>query len=577
MVLSTGHPWWKDSVVYQVYPASFKDSNDDGIGDLPGIISKLDYIQDLGVDVVWICPISLACSLLICSHVWVNPYSSGRHGQVHPPYGTLDDMERLISECHSRKMRVVLDLVVNHTSDQHDWFRESRSSRDSPKRDWYIWKPATYIDGKRCPPTNWRSHFGGSTWEWDEHTQEYYLHLFSCHQPDLNWDNEATRAAIYQDTMVFWLEKGVDGFRVDCVNMYSKPAVYTDVPAVDSNAVYQSAGSQYCNGPNLHEYLREVRAILAPYDAMTVGECPNTDMATVLSYVGASQAQLDMVLLFDVVNVGMGTNFKYDIEPFAWQLADFKSAISRTQSLTINSDGWTTVFLENHDQSRSISRYGSDDPAWRTRSGKMLALMNASLTGTLFLYQGQELGMVNLPPDVPIEVYKDVESIEYIAMVRKRCNDDPEEMHKAQLGLQYLARDHARSPMQWNADVDGGGFSNATPWMKVNPLTKEINASQQVQDQDSVLNFWKLALKIRKEHPALVHGNFEWLDLQNSTVFSFTKTLGEQRILIVCNFPKHAADLPALGLSMQGQILGNILNSAEHILEPWEGRIYSVA
>lgn len=282
------------------------------------------------------------------------------------------------------------------------------------------------------------------------------------------------------------------------------------------------------------------------------------------------------VLLFDVVNVGMGTNFKYDIEPFAWTLAELKSAIHRTQSLTIDSDGWTTVFLENHDQSRSVSRYGSDSPAWRVQSGKMLALMNAALTGTLFVYQGQELGMVNLPHDVPIEEYKDVESIEYMEMVRNRCNNDPEEIRKAQIGLQHLARDHARSPMQWNADINRGGFSNTTPWMKVNPLTKEINVSQQMQDQDSVLSFWKSALQIRKEHPALVHGDFACLDFDNDTVFAFTKTLGRQKILVVCNFSSHAADLPVLDLPIQGRILGNIVNSTEQVLEPWEGRIYSV-
>lgn len=290
MTMSSGSSWWKDSVVYQVYPASFKDSNDDGIGDLPGIISKLDYIHDLGVDVLWVCP-------MFASPQVDMGYDVSDYQQVHAPYGTIDDMEQLISECHNRKMRVILDLVVNHTSDQHNWFKESRSSKDNPKRNWYIWKPARYIEGKRCPPTNWRSHFGGSTWEWDEHTEEYYLHLFSRHQPDLNWDNEETRAAIYQDTMIFWLEKGVDGFRVDCVNMYSKPAVYRDVPATDSNDIYQNAGSEYCNGPKLHKYLREMRAVLEPYNAMTVGECPNTDMATVLSYVGASQSQLDMVCI----------------------------------------------------------------------------------------------------------------------------------------------------------------------------------------------------------------------------------------------------------------------------------------
>ena len=283
-------PWWKDGVVYQIYPASFKDSNGDGVGDIPGITQSLDYIKSLGVDIIWICPMYKSPQVDM-------GYDISNYEEVYAPYGTVADMEELISQCHDRGMRILLDLFINHTSDQHQWFKESRTSRNSPKRDWYIWRPAKHDQaGTRCPPNNWRSNFGGSAWEWDQHTEEYYLHLFCPEQPDINFEKEATRKALYASSMTFWLERGVDGFRVDTVNMYSKPPDYPDAPITDVGAEWQEAGEVYCNGPRMREYLGEMNAILARYDAMSVGECPHTpDPARVLEYVSAKERQLNMV------------------------------------------------------------------------------------------------------------------------------------------------------------------------------------------------------------------------------------------------------------------------------------------
>lgn len=292
MAIKERQPWWKESVVYQIYPASYKDSNGDGVGDLPGIISELDYIKSIGVDVIWICPMYDSPQVDM-------GYDIRDYENVYPPYGTVQDMETLIAETHKRGMRIILDLVINHTSDQHKWFQESRSSKDNPKRDWYIWRPAKYVNGERKPPNNWRSNFGGSVWTWDEHTQEYYLHLFCPEQPDVNFENDETRKAIYKSAITFWLDKGVDGFRIDTVNMYSKPADLADAPITEPDAEYQFAGFQYCNGPRMHEFLGEMNAIFSKYDAMTVGECPNTpDIEGVIKYVSAREKQLDMVFQF---------------------------------------------------------------------------------------------------------------------------------------------------------------------------------------------------------------------------------------------------------------------------------------
>ncbi|KAK6438651.1 hypothetical protein LTR95_005145 [Oleoguttula sp. CCFEE 5521] len=575
---NTQAPWWKDATVYQIYPASFKDSNNDGIGDLGGIIESLDYIQSLGVDAIWV----------------DMGYDISDYEAVYPPYGTMQDMDTLISEVHHRGMRIILDLVINHTSDQHEWFKQSRLSRDNPKRDWYMWRPAKYdADGVRHPPNNWRSNFGDSTWQWDELTQEYYLHLFCPEQPDLNWENVETRQAIYQSAMISWLERGVDGFRVDTVNMYSKPAGLPDAPIKDPGFPWQDAGLVYCNGPHMDMYLEEMNAILAKYNAMSVGECPFTpDRQRVIDYVSAEKRRLNMVFQFDAVNVGIGNTLKFMTKPFNYNLVELKNAIAGTQNLLDGTDAWTTSFIENHDQARSVSRFGDDSPQWRTRSAKMLAMLFGCLSGTLYLYQGQELGMINLPLSVPIEEYKDVDSSNYYREMVERSHNDPTAVQEAKAALQHLARDHARTPMQWTA-AKHAGFTRpeAQPWMCVNSSAAEgINAADEAGDESSVLAFWRQMLKTRQQHrDALVHGLFELVDAENPKVFSFVKsaTQGSGRALVVCNFSGSDSDLPhydGLDLSAAKTLLGNVEvdgrydspREGQHDsrLQPWESRLY---
>ncbi|KAK1148035.1 hypothetical protein N8T08_010669 [Aspergillus melleus] len=574
----TDQKWWKNAVIYQIYPASFKDSNNDGIGDIPGIISSLDYITSLGVDVVWLSP-------MYDSPQHDMGYDVADYESVYPPYGTVQDMQVLIDECHRRGLRIILDLVVNHTSDQHAWFKESRASKSSPKRDWYIWRPAKYdADGTRRPPNNWRSIFGGSAWEWDETTQEYYLHLFVKEQPDVNWENPETRRAVYESAMEFWLKKGVDGFRVDTVNMYSKHPGLPDAPVLDPKADTQVAASLFCNGPRIHEYLGEMNAILSKYDAMTVGELPNTHtLDGVLAYVSAAQSQLSMVFQFDVVDLGMGKDYKYLTTLPGWTLPDLKTAIKGTQDIIDGTDGWTTVFMENHDQGRSVSRFGSDKtPELRVRSAKMLSLMQCTLSGTQFVYQGQEIGMINAPEHWSIDEYKDIDSINFYKMIRDSTNDDTVQLDNGMKALQRLARDHARLPMQWSAEPNAG-FSptaSAKTWMRVHDEYPEINVQRQEQHAASVLSFWKFALQWRKQYAdVFVFGTFELLDEANEKTFTYLKRSYDRTVLLVLSFSEETQkfEKPA---ALEGQdislLFSNVDNGSSDELLPFEGRAYLV-
>ncbi|KAK3494334.1 alpha-glucosidase [Neurospora hispaniola] len=568
--------WWKDGVVYQIYPASFKDSNGDGLGDIPGIISKLDYIQNLGVDIIWVSPMFESPQIDM-------GYDVSNYEEVYPPYGTVKDMENLIEACHKRGMRLVLDLVVNHTSDQHAWFKESRSSKDNPKRDWYIWKPPRYAeDGTRLPPTNWRSYFSGSAWEYDEHTNEYYLHLFAKEMPDLNWESEECRKAIYDSAMRFWLDKGVDGFRVDCVNMYSKSTDFLDAPIVDSRFYEQPAWCYYANGPRMHEFLREMNEkVLNRYDAMTVGELPHTpDPKRVLDYVGRKDKQLSMVFQFDIVDIGQGGTHKYHFEE--WKLPVLKKIVEKWQRFIEGTDGWTTSFCENHDQGRSISRFASDAPEYRVLSGKMLSLMMCSLTGTLFIYQGQEIGMINVPKDWPIDYYQDIESVNFYKLMAAKTNNDPEEMAYVMRSLQTLSRDNARIPMQWD-DSPYAGFTERKEgaWAHVHDLYPEINVAKQLDDPNSTLSFWKDMIRFRKQHgEVLVHGTFEACDIENEKTFVFVKRFGGKEVVVALNFsneeqevvlPEHEKELKFM-VGNHGNEEGG--KGERRRLRPWEGRLY---
>ncbi|KAG9249481.1 glycoside hydrolase superfamily [Emericellopsis atlantica] len=578
----TNEPYWKDATFYQVYPASFKDSNGDGWGDLPGLISELDYLSDLGVDVIWVSPI-------FDSPQKDMGYDVRDYQKIYAPYGSIEDVDVLLRESHNRGMKVILDLVVNHTSQEHEWFQESRSSKDNPKRDWYIWKPPRYdADGTRIPPTNWRSYFAGPTWTFDEHTQEYYLHLYASDQPDLNWENAACRKAIYDNTMRFWLDRGVDGFRIDTVNKYSKRQDFVDAPVTDPNSPHQSAPEMWCNGPRIHEFIHEMnREVLAPYEAVSVGELSNTpDPRQVRPYVSAQAQELDMVFEFSLIRLGTGNILgpKYIYQPFP--LSKMKTLTQKWQFVDGTDDAWTTVFVENHDNARAVCRFGdSSTPELWNKSAKTIALWQVTLTGTLFLYQGQEIGMTNMPSSWGIEEYKDVESTGFYEEAVQ--SGDPELIKKTLHGLGHLARDHSRIPFQWDASPNAGfAREGATPWMRVHDEYKSINVARQRDDPDSILSFYKKALTLRKEHRDLfVFGSFTLLDPEDESVFSYVKR----------DIKGHTDKMAVVTLNMSGKqqmgtdvtsILGDgarlVVSTQEGsklvdgrpVLKPWEGRVY---
>ncbi|KAF2007075.1 glycoside hydrolase family 13 protein [Amniculicola lignicola CBS 123094] len=568
--------WWKEATFYQIYPASFCDSNGDGWGDIPGILSKIAYIASLGVDVVWLSP-------MFESPQKDMGYDISDYETVYAPYGTVGDVEKLIKACHDHGMKLILDLVVNHTSDQHKWFQESRSSRDNPKRDWYFWRPARYDEqGNRRPPTNYRSYFAGGTWTWDEHTQEYYLHLYDESQPDLNWENEDCRKAIYDSSMRFWLDKGIDGFRVDTVNKYSKHVNFPDAPITDRKSFIQPAAQFWCNGPRIHEFIKEMNGdVLAKYSTydgqpvVTVGELSLTpDPEGVLRYVSAREKELDMVFQFDITHLGQGNGFqdKYDFTP--WELPEMKQVVKKWQTFIEGTDGWTTVFNENHDNGRSVSRFASDAPEWREKSAKMLALWLVVQTGTLFLYQGQEIGMINAPKEWSIGEYKDVESLNFWDEAVRLENDgtDPTRKGRIMRGLQLMARDHARLPFQWN-DTKNGGFSTGKPWMRAHDLYPEINAEAQERDTHSVLSFYKRLLRLRKEHrDVFVYGSFELVDEEKANTFVFEKHYQEKSARVELNFTKEVQILEEReGMKL---LVSSYGKAKEGVLQPFEGRVF---
>ncbi|KAH6685055.1 alpha-glucosidase [Plectosphaerella plurivora] len=535
-------PWWKDAVFYQVYPASFKDSNGDGWGDLPGLISEVAYLDDLGVDVVWVSPI-------FDSPQKDMGYDVSDYQKIYAPYGTVEDVDTLLRECHDRGIKVILDLVVNHTSVEHAWFKESRSSLSNPKRDWYIWKPPRYdADGVRHPPTNWRGYFAGSTWTWDETTQEYYLHLYATDQPDLNWDNAECREAVYQDTMRFWLDRGVDGFRIDTVNKYSKRPDYIDAPITDPSSPHQPAPEMWCNGPRIHEYIHEMnRKVLASYGAVSVGELSLTPLPSqVIPYVSAAAQELDMVFEFSVIRLGNGNGFggKYLYDPFP--LSRLKTLTATWQSFIEGTDAWTTAFCENHDNGRAVDRFGdvSSPDLWR-RSAKTIAVWQAVMSGTLFLYQGQEIGMTNMPRSWGIEEYKDIESGNFYA--EALASGDQDRLSKTMDGLRILARDHARIPFQWD-DSPNAGFSSpeAKPWMRVHDDYASINVANQRRDPASILNFYRSILRLRKAYKDLfVFGSHKLLNPEDEQLWCIVKESPgdvdgrpglKRRALVVMNF-----------------------------------------
>jgi oligo-1,6-glucosidase len=567
----TTNPWWKEAVFYQIYPASFQDSNGDGVGDLPGVLSRIDYIKDLGADAIWICP-------MYDSPQHDMGYDISDYEKVYPLYGTVQDMENIIAACHERDMKVILDLVINHTSDDHAWFKESRSSKNSPKRDWYFWRPARYdADGNRMPPNNWASFFGGSAWQWDDQSQEYYLHLFLPQQPDLNWENAETRKAIYETSMHYWLRKGIDGFRVDAINVYSKDPELADAAVLDPLSKYQ-VPMHLANGPRMHEFVGEMHEVYSQYGATTVGELGATEgRDAILSYVSAAAKQLDMVFLFDIVMVDTGGGLSTRLDgKHKWTLPEFAKAVKSTQEILEDSDGWVTTYLENHDWSRSISRWGSDaSEEHRVLSAKMLATLQSSLSGTMFIYQGQEIGMVNAPKDWPLEDYKDNATLSYYQEVKERTRGDPAALQRVMAGIQHLARDHSRIPISWDTSPNAG-FSDeeAKPWMRIHDNYKLVCVENQLSDKDSVLSFWTRIVAFRKQYAnSLVHGIFKPVQDSDSNVFIYEKRGKKQTALIALNFSalKQVLHVPVEKSSL---VLSTYGDAAEGSLRPFEGRIW---
>lgn len=533
--------WWKEAVVYQIYPSSFQShpGATSGWGTIKGIISRLDYLKSLGVNVLWSSPI-------LKSPQADMGYDIADYKTIDHRYGTLEDVDHLIAELQKRDMKLMMDLVVNHTSNEHAWFLDSRSSRDHPKRDWYIWRKPKSIgaDGKPEPPNNWAQILGegNSAWTYDEKTGEYYLSLFTPEQPDLNWENPEVRAAVW-DVMHFWMKRGASGFRMDVINLISKVTSYPDAEVVlSAGHKYQPAFKYFVNGPKLHDYLGEMyREVLSKYDTITVGEMPGvSDPDEIIRTVGAESNELRMIFIFDVVDIDKG-HVRMALGP--WDVTDMKTIITKWQRVMSERDGWNSVFIENHDNPRSISRYADDSDQYRHISAKLLALMQTTLSGTLFVYQGEEIGLRNISPSWGIEEFKDIETINYWNKCKALYAGNEELLRHSRTVIDMKARDHSRTPMHWDAS-DNAGFcdTGVKPWMRIMDDYKTINAEAQMKANDgaqlSVWQFWQRALKDRKEHAgAFVYGVFEDLSLRHPQVYAYTKTSARgEKWLVVLNF-----------------------------------------
>lgn len=544
--------WYKDAIIYQIYPRSFYDSNGDGIGDLKGITEKLDYLTELGINAIWISP-------YFKSPNTDNGYDISDYRDILEDFGTLDDWKGLIFEMHKRNIKLIMDLVVNHSSDEHPWFIESRKSKDNPYRDYYFWRPGK---GKK-PPNNWSSFFTGKAWEYDNTTNEYYLHLFAKKQPDLNWDNPAVRNEI-KDIIKYWLELGVDGFRCDVISVISKTP---ELPNGKWNPFIKGL-DKFVNGPNIHKYLQEINnQIISKYDCMTVGEMVFLTPEVANEYFQGKE--FDMLFHFEHTGVDSFMGLK-------WFILKFKpKKLKRIFSKWQYNVNWNSLFLENHDQPRSISRFG-DEGKFQIQSAKMLATMLYFQKGTPYIYQGQELGMTNAHFE-NIEDYKDIESQNIYKLGRKIFS------HKRMMGkLKYMSRDNARTPMQWS-DAPNAGFTEGTPWIKVNQNYKKINAKNQIKDDNSILNYYKKLISLRKRLPVLINGEYAEYYERHSTLYVYTREDKNDKILVINNFSakyvkfkfikvfeNYKYELLLSNYDIFNKDMSNIL------LKPYETRVYQL-
>ncbi len=549
--------WWKEAVVYQIYPRSFMDSNGDGIGDLKGITSRLEYLQNLGIDVIWLSPVYRSPND-------DNGYDISDYQDIMKEFGTMDDYDEMLAKAHSLGIKIMMDLVVNHSSDEHAWFVESRKSLDNEYRDYYIWR-----EGKEdgCPPNNWGSCFSGSAWELDPATNMYYLHLFSRKQPDLNWDNPKVRKSVF-DMMNWWCEKGIDGFRMDVISLISKPEGLPD--GIPGATGFADSGS--ANGPHVHEYLQEMnREVLSKYDLITVGEAAGVTVEEAKKYANSDNTELNMVFQFE--HVGEGTQptkyGKWDAQPLT--LPELKGILSKWQT-GLQGKAWNSLYLSNHDQPRCVSRFGNDAPEYRELSAKMLGTMNHMMQGTPYIYQGEELGMTNVYFE-DISDYRDIESINAYHDLIEKHGVSTEEM----MGyLKRISRDNARTPMQWDTSANAG-FTTGEPWIRVNPNYTEINAAEQVERADSVFHYYQKLISLRKEHDIIVYGEYELLNPEDEEVFSFVRTYGDEKLLVVCNFTDKelSRTIPEEFADHAERLIGNYKeeHKEKNILRPYEAYV----
>ncbi|MDE6025385.1 MAG: alpha-glucosidase [Lachnospiraceae bacterium] len=544
--------WWKEAVIYQIYPRSFMDSNGDGIGDLNGITDKLDYLKYLGIDVIWLSPVYKSPND-------DNGYDISDYQAIMDDFGTMEDFDKLLAEAHRRDIRIVMDLVVNHTSDEHQWFMASRKSKDNEYRDYYIWREGR---DEQTPPNNWGSCFGGSAWQYDNETQMYYLHLFSTKQPDLNWDNPKVREDVFT-MMKWWCDKGIDGFRMDVISMISKTK---EMPDGKTNGLYGDYSPYSVNGPNVHKYLQEMNEkVLSKYDIMSVGETPGVTTELAKQYAGENTHELNMVFQFEHVDYG-GKYGKWTDEKMPLRI--LKNIISRWQT-ELYGAAWNSLFWNNHDQPRAVSRFGDDRPEYREVSAKMLATCLHMLQGTPYIYQGEELGMTNYPFQSPDD-FRDIESIN---SYREWCTEGHLSHEIFWPCITFKSRDNARTPMQWD-HTEHAGFTTGTPWISVNPNYREINAEAEVNNPDSVFHYYKKLIAMRKQNPVMVYGKYQLLFEESEELFVYTRTLETEKLLVVCSFsdreitfiiPDEFVGTPCL--------ISNIENTYDHpdiVLHPYE-------
>lgn len=563
MKMSRDKKWWKNSVVYQVYPKSFCDSNGDGNGDLNGITEKLPYIKELGADVIWLNPIFVSPQV-------DNGYDISDYRAIEPSLGTMEDFERLLSRAHELGLKILLDLVVNHTSDQHEWFKEAKKSRDNKYHDYYIWK-----DGKKGElPNNWGSSFGGSTWEYVEEVGQYYLHCFAKEQPDLNWENPEVRNAIY-DMMRFWFEKGVDGFRMDVISLISKDQSFPDGPVIQNKA-YGSYYAGCANGPRVHEFLHEMNMkVLSDFDIMTVGETPHTNSDEAILFTKADREELDMVFQFDHMHLDYDENGKYSKNRVP--LVELKRVMTEWQDKMYENDGWNSLYWSNHDQARAVSRFGNDSEGYRVVSAKMLGTCLHMMQGTPYVYEGEEIGMTNAD-FTDISEYRDLEAIDIYKDFTERKGYSPEYILDC---LRRKSRDNARTPMQWD-DSEEAGFTTGTPWIRKIGNYKDINVKKCLADPDSVFYYYQKLIALRHEMPVITDGRYVLVDSANEKVYAYLRKGEDESLLVVCNFTDETIEYP-VGEYLEGRagelVISNYKEAAANVsdsikLMPYGAYVY---